>query len=475
MPKLSHYGPSLVVLGAAAVVLFAGPRAIREITFEQQRANIQLAENRLQANPILEQLNAAYRDVTTLVAPSVVYISTQTQVPGPRGVRTIGSSGSGWIYDARGHIVTNAHVVDGADQIEVQLASGELYPAKLVGLDLQTDIAVIRIDSDRIIPATRGSLDELQQGDIVFAFGSPFDFRFSMSKGVVSGLGRTTMVDIEYQNFIQTDAAINPGNSGGPLTNIYGRVIGMNTAIATGATQPQEEGQFAGIGLAIPIAMIDNVATQLIERGEVERGYMGVQIVDIDRDRAATARQRGFNGNGVEVAAVVAESPADAAGLQRGDIVIAVNGEDVGRLKQLLSQISSNRPGDTIDLGVWRDGELLDLQVTLATLTPREFAPEVARFLSRAGFENLTTLTSDKADEIGVAFERGVLVEQLRRDSPAAQTIPVRSVIVAVQGEPVRTVNEFYARLERAARLIQSGVYMTVRTPEGDLVEVPIS
>ena len=187
--------------------------------------------------------------------PLVVHISTEQTTRDRAGNRLHStSSGSGWIYDNEGHIVTNYHVVKDADRIEVQLHTGLLREAQLVGVDQFTDIAVIKVSSARLHPAALAEEDDrVQQGDLVFAFGSPFDFRFSMSSGVVSGMGRHVGVIRDerrggwtgYENFIQIDAAINPGNSGGPLTDVRGRVIGMNTAIATGRQSSFDEGQFA--------------------------------------------------------------------------------------------------------------------------------------------------------------------------------------------------------------------------------------
>src|SRR5690606_400198 len=166
-----------------------------------------------------EQLNQAGRDLAMIVEPSVVHVSTSARIQDRSGTAAqVTSSGSGWVYDEQGHIVSNAHVVDGADQIQVQLYTGEYYDADVVGIDLRSDIAVLKIPARHLVPAQRSSMENVEQGEFVFAFGSPFDFRFSMSAGIVSGLGRSAgLTDIEYENFIQVDAAINPGNSGGPL------------------------------------------------------------------------------------------------------------------------------------------------------------------------------------------------------------------------------------------------------------------
>jgi S1-C subfamily serine protease len=219
MRKLSSYGPGLIVLCTAVVVLLAGPSAVWRLTYAQSRARIIQARESLEANPILEQLNQAYRDIATLVEPSVVHISTERTVRQQWDQdRVVGSSGSGWIYDDEGHIVTNYHVVEDAERIEVQLSTGRDREAELVGFDELTDIAVIKIPPGQLSPALRAEpeLDSsylrARQGDLVFAFGSPFDFRFSMSKGVVSGIGRSVGVirnsrgqPIGYEYFIQVD------------------------------------------------------------------------------------------------------------------------------------------------------------------------------------------------------------------------------------------------------------------------------
>ena len=282
MRRIEFLGPSLVVLAAAGVLLLAGPAAVRQVSQSMTAVQMIGAQERLQSGSLLDQMSQASRDVATIVEPSVVHVSSTGLVAGRGTGRSFINTGSGWVYDAEGHIVTNAHVVDGATTLEVQMVNGERREAKLLGADLRTDIAVLKVDTLGLVPAQRATQDP-QQGDMVFAFGSPFDFRFSMSNGIVSGLGRTAgITDIEYENFIQTDAAINPGNSGGPLTNTKGHVVGMATAIATGHRNGVSQEQFAGIGLAIPISMIENVVNQLIDHGEVIKGYLGISMLDTD-------------------------------------------------------------------------------------------------------------------------------------------------------------------------------------------------
>ena len=376
MRRIVAYGPSLLVLGTTLLVLLLGPSVVRNLSFVQARTRMILASERLESDTnVLGDMSRAYRDIAARVEPSVVHISALQAAPSGRRST---SSGSGWIYDADGHIVTNHHVVAGAERLQVQLASGELRPAELVGSDPSTDIAVIRIDPGNLLPSTLGDVREpVQQGDLVFAFGSPFDFRFSMSSGIVSGKGRSVGVigaGAGFEDFIQTDAAINVGNSGGPLTDWRGRVVGMNTAIVTG-TPGQPEGQFAGVGLAIPLEMIVPAVEQLIENGFVAKGYLGVRIRSIwPQDRV----RLGWNGDGAHVYEVMRGGPADMAGLRVDDVVVAVNGRRIETHEQLRSAISSLGPGERAVLEVRRwdaDAETNEaVQVTVQLDRRRDFA-----------------------------------------------------------------------------------------------------
>jgi len=254
-----RYGPSLLVLGTALLVLAAGPLLVRRVGDARQAARVAQARARLDATASeLRLLDAAIRDVAIAVEPCVVHITVDR--PG-EGIfdPTSRYNGSGWIYDADGHVITNHHVVNGAERIEVRLHDGTPVPAELIGTDQKTDIAVLRIDPrPGLIPAVRATGADVSQGDMVFAFGSPFGFEFSMSSGIVSGKGRRATLTLtdRYENLIQTDAAINPGNSGGPLTNIAGEVVGMNTAIAVDPTAASRAVAFAGVGLAIPLHVV---------------------------------------------------------------------------------------------------------------------------------------------------------------------------------------------------------------------------
>jgi len=375
MRRFQTYGPSLVVLTAAALVLAAGPGVIRQMHTARTAAVVTLAQQRLDGENLLEQLNAANRAVADAVEPSVVYI--EATLRGPEG-RLARSTGSGWVFDETGHIITNAHVVQEMETINVQFSDGRLRRAQRIGADRWTDVAVLQVDANpsALFPARRATGEPVHQGDRVFAFGSPFGFKFSMSEGIVSGLGRHAAPgrNNQYTNFIQTDAAINPGNSGGPLVDVRGRVIGMNTAIITDSDLRRDRagGVSGGISFAIPLDTIESVAEQLIDDGEIIKGFLGISLLGVDELSAGQRRARGLTESlGVYVNSVTADSPADEAGLQAGDLITAVEGQPTPTSAVLRSVIGNHRPGDTVQMAVVRDGEARSLEVTLGAARMR--------------------------------------------------------------------------------------------------------
>ena len=475
MRRIEFLGPSLVVLAAAGALLFIGPTAVRQVSQGMTAVQMTAAQERLHAGSLLDQMSQASRDVATFVEPSVVHVSSSGLVGG-RGVsRSFINTGSGWVYDAAGHIVTNAHVVEGATTLEVQMVDGERREAKLLGADLRTDIAVLQVDTLGLVPAQRATQDP-QQGDMVFAFGSPFDFRFSMSNGIVSGLGRAAgITDIEYENFIQTDAAINPGNSGGPLTNTKGHVVGMATAIATGRRNGVSQEQFAGIGLAIPISMIENVVDQLIDHGEVIKGYLGIAMLDTEdlsrtrpRDLMLQITAKVFQGDGVAITTVSPASPAELAGLRVGDVITQFSGQRIQNASQLRSIIASRLPNETIPIDLWRpnvddkSGEAISLQVVMAQLKPETNSDGIVEALRNIGVQKLITATEVSAAQFKVPFERGVMVEEVIPGSRVATIFSPGTMIVEVFGQKISNLDDFYTRI---ARQID-----TLRTPEFTLV-----
>ncbi|MGP1345656.1 MAG: S1C family serine protease [Phycisphaerales bacterium] len=364
--------PGLILILAAAAALIAGPMALKQLQLAQVQSSIAVANATLDRGTILDQLNIETRAVSDAVMPGVVHIDVRYSAPeseeGQRRRFTRTSNGSGWFFDSEGHIVTNAHVVQGASRIRAQLSDGRVYTADLLGIDPYTDIAVLKVPAQgEVFPLRRASGEPVYVGDHVFAFGSPFGIRFSMSKGVISGLGRSEAASFVgmlqgYTNFIQTDAAINPGNSGGPLVDVNGRVVGMSAAIANNVstTEGPQQGQSAGIGFAIPVDTIDAVVGQLLADEVIIRGYLGIQLTD-----AEFRSPPEYNGDGVLVTSVVPNQPASQAGLRRDDIITAIDGLEMPNSAVLRSTISVRVPGSTVVAQVWRDGEVMQVPVKI--------------------------------------------------------------------------------------------------------------
>ena len=369
MIRLRHIGPSLVVLLAALVVLMAGPYLVREFGYSYAAKQVSVAREQLQASDLLASINKASRDVARAVEPSVVVILVvrDRYAPDQPFRSRLQSSGSGWVYDVDGHIVTNHHVVANASEIQVRFYDGRTARAVLLNSDPNTDIAVIQVAPEtNLIPAQRATDKPVLQGDLVFAFGSPFNFNFSMSWGIVSGQGRQAGISDnpnKYENFIQTDAAINPGNSGGPLTNVYGEVVGMNTAIAVDPKDPMKSGVFSGVGLAIPLGMIEMVADAFIRGEPIRRGVMGIEFSDLT---PLLAENQGYKGGGIYVGIVLSDSAAAIAGIRRGDILVKVNGDPIRNVENFVAFIRTKPPGTVLDFEVFREGGIRHIEVTLA-------------------------------------------------------------------------------------------------------------
>lgn len=369
MPRVARFGPPLLLLVAVLAGMLLGPDIARQVVSSYRDANIQQVRADLQANPALTQLSDSFTKVAQIVEPSVVHIDIAGGSDDDDDA--VSANGSGWVYDAQGHIITNYHVVHMAEQIRVRFIDGTVYEANVVGGDAKTDIAVLKIKpgswlrsavrktlgspENALQPAARAA-GSVEQGQIVFAFGSPFTYAFSMSQGIVSSaeprrLGITGRGG--YERFIQTDAAINPGNSGGPLTNLYGEVVGMNTAIASDPRRPG--GGFMGLGFAIPVNLIEDVAEQIIERGEVVRGYLGVYIETLT---PALAESFGMDASarGVLVQDTIPDGPAREAGLQAGDVIVQIDDHAVSAVDDLRFVVGQHPPGSTLRVKVWRDG-----------------------------------------------------------------------------------------------------------------------
>lgn len=268
------------------------------------------------------------------------------------------SLGSGVIVTEDGYILTNNHVVDGADDVKVSLASGQKkYEAKVVGRDPKTDLAVLKIDAKGLSYATLGNSEKLEVGDVVLAIGNPFGIGQTVTMGIVSATGRGGMGIEDYEDFIQTDAAINPGNSGGALIDAEGRLIGINTAILS------RSGGNMGVGFAVPINLAHNVMDQLMKTGKVVRGYLGVSIQPLTPELAGEFKVP--DAGGALVGGVQKKSAAEAAGLRKGDVITSVNGQPVKDARSLQLMVGNMAPGTKVDVKAIRDGKERDFKVTL--------------------------------------------------------------------------------------------------------------
>lgn len=268
------------------------------------------------------------------------------------------SLGSGVILSTDGYIVTNNHVIQGADEIRIALANGDTPAAKVIGTDPETDLAILKINYTKLPATTFGDSDAMRVGDVVLAIGNPFGVGQTVTMGIVSATGRNQLGINTFENFIQTDAAINPGNSGGALINAHGQLVGINTAIFS------KSGGSQGIGFAIPVSLARNVMQQIIQHGRVMRGWLGIEAQDLNPQLAESFGLKSTNG--VLVAGVLRGGPADQSGLKPGDVLTSINGKDVSNSKESLNQIASFPPETTIKLGLIRNGETIELDAMIS-------------------------------------------------------------------------------------------------------------
>ena len=358
--------------------------------------------------------------------------------------------GSGVIVSPNGYILTNNHVVEGATTVKVLLSDHREFTAKIVGTDPQSDVAVIKIEAKNdlpVLPLSDSSKAEV--GDICLAIGNPFGIGQTVTMGIISATSRNLGGAIEnYEDFIQTDAAINPGNSGGALINARGELIGINTAILSGS------GANAGVGFAIPINMARNVMDQIMKSGKVTRGYMGAMLQNVDPNLAKAFGLPAGSG-GAAIASVDAGTPADKAGLKSGDVVTALNGENVTDMAQLRLKIATFAPGTTVHLRAYRDGKPQEVAVTLAE---RPADKDLAKG-QRGGQGNsneqgqpsgitgvsVEDLTPDVSRQLGLDRNvAGVVVTEVDESSAAAEAgIQQGDVITQVNRQPVRSTNDF--------------------------------
>ncbi len=358
-----------VALGVVFIVVLFKPDLLRWQP-QQQSLTIQQAQSTSTKQPP----RGSFAPAAQKVVPSVVNVFTQQKVrtpshpaledpifryffgdrldPRPREVSKLGS---GVIVTPNGYILTNQHVVEAADEIQVALADGQTLPAKVVGADPETDLAVLKIEASNLPAIVFAEADSLKVGDWVLAVGNPFGVGQTVTAGIVSALGRTHLGINTFENFIQTDAAINPGNSGGALVDAAGNLVGVNSAIysRTGGSQ--------GIGFAIPVSIARQVMEQIIKSGSVTRGWVGVEVQDMTPELAESFSLE--DTEGALIAGVLKGGPADTGGIRPGDILLAVNGKKVSDSASLLNLIAELKPGEAARLTVARKQQSLDLKI----------------------------------------------------------------------------------------------------------------
>ena len=340
--------------------------------------------------------------------------------------------GSGVVFDAaKGLILTNAHVIEGADKITVTLKDGREAIAEVIGTDKDSDVAVIQIELDRLIEIPLGNSDALRVGDFVVAIGNPFGLRQTVTSGIVSALGRSGLGIEDYEDFIQTDASINPGNSGGALVNLRGELVGINTAIVA------PSGGNVGIGFSIPVNMALQIKDQLVDFGEVQRGRLGVRIQDLTPELAGTFGIE--QTQGAIITRVERGSMAEAAGIQSGDVVIMANKRNINRGADLRNAIGVLRVGDTLDLQVVRAGRPRIIQTTIGDISVDS---SVGRNLNpRLEGASFSELSDDMLDS---STEGGVVVTAVEQGSPAwYHGMRPNDVIVSANRKMVKDLDSF--------------------------------
>lgn len=361
--------------------------------------------------------------------------------------------GSGFIVGEEGYIITNNHVIAGVDKILVKLQDDtRTYSAKVVGTDPKTDLALIKIDANRLLPAVRlGDSDSIQPGEWVMAIGNPMGLTATVTVGIVSAKGRSGFGITQYEDFIQTDAAINPGNSGGPLININAEVIGINTFIVS----PQVA---EGLGFAIPINIAKGVFSQLKEKGRVVRGYLGVLLQPLDEELAQS-----FNLNhtrGALVSRVMPNTPAEKAGMKEGDIVLKFDGKEVADLQDLQMKVASTPVGKKVAIVVWRDSKEVVLSLVTGEMPSDEELAKISREEEVWRGMSVSAITQEIRQRLNITDTEGVVVTSVEPGSKAEEAgIGVGMVIKAINGKTIKGMEDYISTVkgipeEKNARIL---------------------
>jgi len=412
----------------------------------------------------LSRLNDEYANLTQAVVPSVVSIETA----GERTERMLDlwgrarerrfptqGQGSGVIVTKEGHVVTNHHVISGQKQIQVTLHNGKVLPARLIGEDTLLDIAVLKIEGDGPFDSLKlGDSSQVKVGQMVLAVGNSFGLGETVTLGIISAKERS--ISDNQRDLFQTDAAINPGNSGGPLVNLRGEIIGINVAIYA---SDKENPGFQGVGFSIPANDVKDALFQILERGRPIRGYLGLQLHDLDPSVRAML---GYDGEaGTAVLGISPSSPAQLAGLQPKDVVVSFNGEKIHSATQLINLAQSTHVGTSVKLGVWRKGESLELKATIAesgaTAPPAQPTQSSTTQGHTRDPEEILQAYGIEVRELSVPERmrgfRGVVVTGLATDGLAAGQLQTGDLIMAVNNSQISGANDFFINLSSSAAI----------------------
>ncbi len=424
---------------------------------------------------VVHQLNNAFAKVFETVAPSVVIIeiSKKNEISessplddlffqgppdennprrNPGALRPVQSEGSGFIVRPDGYIFTNFHVVEGADKIDVKLRDGRNFPARMVGTDEKTDIAVIKIDAKDLPVVQLGDSDAVRVGQFAFAIGAPFRLDYTFTYGVISGKGRSKLFQTggySISDYLQTDASINPGNSGGPLCDIDGKVIGMNTLI---------NGMNRGLGFAIPINMAKEIGAELVAGHKIMRPWLGIRIETLGDDPTTRDLFKGAD-KGVVVRTIEADAPASKSDLRPFDLITQVDGTPIETDSELQHEILKKKIGQNVQLTVWRKGQTIRVpiktgelpnEITRASNEPAQPIQPRKQDVGKFGLQ-VQELTKEVAERLHVPVEQGVVVTDVEDNSiAAAQDIHREDVITEVDGKPVTNLQSFREALNKA-------------------------
>jgi serine protease Do len=411
-----------------------------------------------ESTDLLTRIGHATAEVVDAVRPTVVNISTTRTVKVQGGgnpfsddplfrrffgdqfrapkERKASSLGSGVIVDSNGYILTANHVIQGADEIKVTLADKREFQGKIIGTDSMTDVGVIKIDATNLPAIQMGDSSKLRVGETVLAIGCPYGLSQTVTMGIVSAVGRANVGIADYEDFIQTDTAINPGNSGGAMVNVRGELVGINTAIFS------TSGGYQGIGFAVPTSMAKTVMESLIQKGKVIRGWLGVSIQNLTPELAKQFELK--SENGVLVGDIVEGSPAEKAGLQRGDVIVEFDGKKIEDPNQIRNMVAKIEPGGEVEVTIIRNNQEMKKKVTVTEL------PSDMQKTSTGAYENLLKgisvqdLTPELYDKFSIPKKiKGVIITEIPEDRPAAGALVQGDIIQEVNREKISNIKDY--------------------------------